>query len=96
MVETRQETEQWLEKVVCEAFKIPQLRAFQREHAADLYLRKDVFLSIATGQGKTAVLLSGLIAAKAKGECGMGIMVVPTKALAQQSVSGPILQPIPL
>ncbi|KAF5327994.1 hypothetical protein D9611_014916 [Ephemerocybe angulata] len=54
------------------------------QHALDLYKGKDVFLTIATGEGKTTVLLSPLIAAKLKLEEGIGIAVVPTKALAQQ------------
>ena len=85
------ETEQWLQKVVCEAFKIPHLRPFQLQHAMDLYRGKDVFLTIATGQGKTIVLLSSLLAAKAKGEKGIGVAIVPTKALAQQLVSGTLV-----
>ncbi|KAF5320284.1 hypothetical protein D9611_011330 [Ephemerocybe angulata] len=79
-----EESEQWLSRTLCEAFKIERLRPFQLQHALDLYRGQDVFLTIATGEGKTTVLLSPLLAAKAKGEDGIGIAVVPTKALAEQ------------
>ncbi|KAJ3505621.1 hypothetical protein NMY22_g17518 [Coprinellus aureogranulatus] len=78
------ETKKWLAQLICDALKIPNLRPFQEEHAFDLYCGRDVFLTIATGQGKTAVLLSPLLAARAKGESGIGLAIVPTKVLAQQ------------
>ncbi|KAF5319778.1 hypothetical protein D9611_012842 [Ephemerocybe angulata] len=79
-----EESGRWLNESLCKAFKLSELRPFQLQHALDLRNGRDVFLTIATGQGKTVVLLSPLVAAKEKSEKGIGIAIVPTKALAQQ------------
>ncbi|KAF6758428.1 P-loop containing nucleoside triphosphate hydrolase protein [Ephemerocybe angulata] len=79
-----QDSEAWLEETLCKAFKVQKLRLFQLQHALDLRNGRDVFLTIATGQGKTTVLLSPLVAAMGRSEKGIGIGIVPTKALAQQ------------
>jgi replicative superfamily II helicase len=76
-----------VEEVICKAFGISSLRPFQLKHAIDLVNGKDVFLAVATGQGKTTVLLAPLIVAQHRGERGIGLMIVPTKALAEQQVS---------
>lgn len=77
---------EWLDQLLRDKCQVPSLRAHQLDHGMDVVGGKDVFLVIATGQGKTMVLLSGLIAAQARKEKGIAFMVVPTKALAQQHV----------
>ncbi|KAJ6553781.1 hypothetical protein DFH09DRAFT_1085532 [Mycena vulgaris] len=49
----------------------------------------DVFCVIATGMGKTVVLQSEAIAAQARGEKGIALMIVPTKVLVEQQLSLP-------
>ncbi|KAJ7451710.1 P-loop containing nucleoside triphosphate hydrolase protein [Mycena galericulata] len=50
----------------------------------DVNAGKDVFCVIATGMGKTVVLQAGAIAARARGEKGIALMIVPTKVLVEQ------------
>ncbi|KAF6742325.1 P-loop containing nucleoside triphosphate hydrolase protein [Ephemerocybe angulata] len=73
-----------MQRTLCEAFGVSELQPFQLAHALDLSEGRDVFLAVGTGQGKTVVLLSPLVAASKRGESGIGILIVPTKALAQQ------------
>ncbi|KAJ6479384.1 hypothetical protein DFH09DRAFT_807850, partial [Mycena vulgaris] len=44
----------------------------------------DVFCVNATGMGKTVILQAGPIAADARGESGIGLIIVPTKVLVEQ------------
>jgi ERCC4-related helicase len=48
--------------------------------------KKDVFCVVATGMGKTVILQAGPIAADARGETGIGLIIVPTKVLVEQQV----------
>ncbi|KAH6913288.1 P-loop containing nucleoside triphosphate hydrolase protein [Coprinopsis sp. MPI-PUGE-AT-0042] len=73
-----------VEEALCKAFKVDKLRPFQLKHALDLVEGRDVFLAVATGQGKTVVLLAPLVVAMKREEDGIGILIVPTKALAEQ------------
>ena len=86
MEEPETDLQESVRETLCNAFKISELRPFQLEHAMNLVRGKDVFLAVGTGQGKTIVLLSPLIIASHRKERGIGILVVPTKALAQQQV----------
>lgn len=81
----------WLDRLLREKCNVLALRDFQLRHAVDIVDGKDVFLVIAPGLGKSLVLLSGLIAAQARGEKGIAFLIVPTKALAQQHVSEHLL-----
>jgi ERCC4-related helicase len=76
----------WLQTVLCAAANVPSLRDFQLELASHICKGTDVFLVIATAKGKTLVLLSGLIAAHARHQQGIGFLIFPTKALAIQQV----------
>ncbi|KAI4521075.1 P-loop containing nucleoside triphosphate hydrolase protein, partial [Schizophyllum commune Loenen D] len=75
----------WLEEQLCAAAGTSELRPFQRDLGYEIaVLRHDVFCTIAPGAGKSLLLLSGPLAAKARGESGIAVLVVPTKALAEQ------------
>ncbi|KAK7002047.1 hypothetical protein R3P38DRAFT_2557363, partial [Favolaschia claudopus] len=45
---------------------------------------KNVFCVIATGMGKTVVLMAGAMAASARSEKGIALLIVPTKVLVEQ------------
>lgn len=78
---------EWLDSLLREKCKVPTLREHQIVHGMDLNSGSDLFLVIATGQGKTLVLHTPLIAAQARKEAGIGILIVPTKVLVEQQVS---------
>ncbi|KAF9013009.1 P-loop containing nucleoside triphosphate hydrolase protein [Hymenopellis radicata] len=88
-------SQEWLTALLCDKCSVPSLRAPQKKHCYDLIQGKDLFLTMATGNGKTIVLLSPLIAAKARRETGIGILVVPTKTLAEQHVATSIRYGVP-
>lgn len=77
---------EWLEAALTKHFKIPSLRDFQLHHSLQIINGSDLMLMIATGQGKTVVLLAGLVAAHERGENAICIYVAPTKALVEQQV----------
>jgi ATP-dependent helicase YprA (DUF1998 family) len=60
------------------------------------YEGKEVFVVVPTGSGKTTITIAPLIAAKEKKERKVGMVIVPTKALAEnhvsssQTLSGPL------
>ncbi|KAJ8095460.1 hypothetical protein PM082_023230 [Marasmius tenuissimus] len=74
----------WLAQLLREKCGIQSLRPFQSELGLHLINGKDVFLAIATGQGKTIVFMAPLIVAQAQKEHGIAFMIVPTKSLAEQ------------
>ncbi|TFK39191.1 P-loop containing nucleoside triphosphate hydrolase protein [Crucibulum laeve] len=74
----------WMDNLLCDKNRVTSLRPHQLEHAMDLNEGRDVFLVIATGMGKTAVLHAPLQAAQARNEKGIGLLVVPTKVLVEQ------------
>jgi superfamily II DNA or RNA helicase len=47
---------------------------------------KDVFCVVATGMGKTVILQAGALAAHARGENAIALIIVPTKVLVEQQV----------
>ncbi|KAH9931769.1 P-loop containing nucleoside triphosphate hydrolase protein [Amylocystis lapponica] len=59
-------------------------REYQLTHGLDLIAGKDLFLVIAPGMGKTTVFHAPLLAAQARGEQGICIIIVPTKLLGEQ------------
>ncbi|KAJ6474578.1 hypothetical protein C8R47DRAFT_1220974 [Mycena vitilis] len=75
---------QWMERILCTRCKIPKLHPFQLELSLLVDKKNHVFLVIATGMGKTVVLMAGPIAASARGEKGIVLFIVPTKALVEQ------------
>ncbi|KAK6966464.1 P-loop containing nucleoside triphosphate hydrolase protein, partial [Favolaschia claudopus] len=56
----------------------------QLELAMHVNAGEDVFCVAGTNMGKTLVLQSGPIAAQARGEKGIALMIVPTKVLVEQ------------
>jgi ERCC4-related helicase len=80
-------SKEWLDRLLCEKCHVPSLRPHQLLHAMDLVKKDDLFLVIATGQGKTLVLHAPLIAAQAWGEDVIGLLIAPTKVLVEQHVS---------
>ncbi|KAK6977141.1 nucleoside triphosphate hydrolase protein [Favolaschia claudopus] len=74
----------WLDTLLRQKCGILSLHPHQLDHSKDLVDGRDLFLVIATGQGKSVVLYAPLIAAQARQERGLAFMVVPTKILAVQ------------
>jgi ERCC4-related helicase len=77
---------QWMERVLCTRCKVAKLWPYQLELSLDIDNGKHVFCVIATGMGKTLVLMAGAIAASARGERGIALFIVPTKTLVEQQV----------
>ena len=75
-----------LESVLLRTFEKPSLHPHQLIHSRQITEGNNVFLIIATGKGKTLVLLSALVAAQARGKNAVGIYIAPTKALVLQQV----------
>ncbi|KAH9945567.1 P-loop containing nucleoside triphosphate hydrolase protein [Amylocystis lapponica] len=74
----------WLCSLLQQKCEISSPHPFQLDHGMDLIAGKDVFLVIAPGMGKTTVLHAPLLAAQARGERGIAIIIVPTKLLGVQ------------
>lgn len=75
----------WLEKLVQDKCGYTP-RGPQLEHGQDLNEGRELFLVMAPGGGKTTVMMIPLLAAQARGESGIAIIIVPTKVLAEQIV----------
>ncbi|KAJ7689946.1 P-loop containing nucleoside triphosphate hydrolase protein, partial [Mycena rosella] len=73
-----------LDEVLRSTCKVTKLWPFQLELSIDVNDGIDVFCVIATGMGKTVILQSGAIAAHARGEKGIALIIVPTKVLVEQ------------
>ncbi|KAJ7790798.1 P-loop containing nucleoside triphosphate hydrolase protein [Mycena olivaceomarginata] len=56
----------------------------QLDLAMEINKKKDFLCVVATGMGKTVILQAGPIAADARGETGIGLIIVPTKVLVEQ------------
>ncbi|KAL1711874.1 hypothetical protein EV715DRAFT_214715 [Schizophyllum commune] len=79
------DSSEWLIQKLCAAAGVDTLRPLQEHLCYELaVLKHHVFASAAPGQGKTLVLLSGPLAGQARGGNGIALLVVPTKALAEQ------------
>ncbi|KAF8150293.1 hypothetical protein K438DRAFT_1441838, partial [Mycena galopus ATCC 62051] len=66
--------------------KVKELRPFQLDLSVHINTGKDIFCVCATGAGKTVLLQAGTIAAAARGETGICLIIVPTKVLVEQQV----------
>ncbi|KAK7027150.1 P-loop containing nucleoside triphosphate hydrolase protein [Favolaschia claudopus] len=75
---------QWMERVLSARCKLTRLRPFQLDLALEIDNKKNVFCVIATGMGKTVVLMAGAMAASARSEKGIALLIVPTKVLVEQ------------
>ncbi|KAJ7773883.1 hypothetical protein B0H16DRAFT_1362819, partial [Mycena metata] len=67
--------------------KVSNLWPYQLELAMEVNTGTDVFCVNATGTGKTVLLQAGAIAAQARGEKGIALMIVPTKVLVEQQAA---------
>ncbi|KAJ7912849.1 hypothetical protein B0H13DRAFT_2659873 [Mycena leptocephala] len=67
-----------------EGSKVTEIRPFELDLEMEIVRGKDVWCIIETGMGKTAVLQAGAIAADTRGECGICLIIVPTKVLVEQ------------
>lgn len=81
-------SKEWLEALLREKCGYPQLRDYQLQHGLDLIHGRDLVLVVRPGGGKTTIMLAPLLAAQARGESGVALIVVPTKLLAEQLVRG--------
>ncbi|KAJ7874113.1 P-loop containing nucleoside triphosphate hydrolase protein [Mycena leptocephala] len=75
---------EWLDVILRHRCKVAKVRPFQLDLGMEIVRGKDVWCIIATGMGKTVVLQTGAIAADARGECGICLIIVPTKVLVEQ------------
>ncbi|KAK7006571.1 hypothetical protein R3P38DRAFT_3366767 [Favolaschia claudopus] len=62
--------------------------AFQLELAVEINKKNHVLCVIATGMGKTVVLMAGALMANARGEKGVALLIVPTKVLVERTREG--------
>ncbi|KAJ7314641.1 hypothetical protein DFH08DRAFT_821302 [Mycena albidolilacea] len=63
---------------------VAKLRPYQLELGLKIDNKQDVVCVNATGTGKTVVLMAGAIAADARREKGITLLIVPTKILVEQ------------
>ncbi|KAH9943979.1 P-loop containing nucleoside triphosphate hydrolase protein [Amylocystis lapponica] len=78
---------EWLSDLLIRKCNISSPHPYQLDHGLDLIAKKEVFLVVAPGMGKTTLLHAPLLAAQACGEKGIAIIVVPTKLLAIQQAA---------
>ncbi|KAJ6549418.1 P-loop containing nucleoside triphosphate hydrolase protein [Mycena vulgaris] len=74
----------WLDSVLKSRCKVSKLWPFQLELSMKINQKNDIYCVIATGMGKTVILQAGAIAASARGETGICLIIVPTKVLVEQ------------
>ncbi|KAJ6628449.1 P-loop containing nucleoside triphosphate hydrolase protein [Mycena sp. CBHHK59/15] len=75
---------EWLDAVLRSRCKVSKLWPYQLDLGMAINRGTDVYCTIATGMGKTVILQAGAIAADARGECGICLVIVPTKVLVEQ------------
>ncbi|KAK7058204.1 P-loop containing nucleoside triphosphate hydrolase protein, partial [Favolaschia claudopus] len=75
---------EWIEELLRIRAKVREVYPHQLELAMHINAGKDVVCVAGTSKGKTLVLQSGPIAAQARGEKGIALMIVPTKVLVEQ------------
>ncbi|KAG9091512.1 hypothetical protein FS749_016479 [Ceratobasidium sp. UAMH 11750] len=83
-VESR--TSEWYKRVVCEALGYKELKPWQLENIMHLCSGKDVFLTVATGGGKSTLIQGPIVADLAAGINSIGLALTPTKCLADDQV----------
>ena len=76
----------WLEQLLQRILQYETLRPFQLDRSLDHVDRRDVFLVVAPGMGKTVAFLAPLLAAQEQRESGIAIIIVPMKFIAEQQV----------
>ncbi|KAG9076717.1 hypothetical protein FRC06_009351 [Ceratobasidium sp. 370] len=81
-VPTESKTPEWYSRVVCEVLGYKELKPWQLENIMQLCDGKDVFLTVATGEGKSTLVHGPIIADLAAGIHSIGVALVPTKCLA--------------
>ncbi|KAG8756127.1 hypothetical protein FRC12_010677 [Ceratobasidium sp. 428] len=83
---------EWYEHGLCKALGYKELKRWQRSLTMDLCDGKDVFLVVGTGEGKSCLIQAPVLADAAAGRKSIGVVLVPTKALADDQVSGPTVR----
>jgi superfamily II DNA helicase RecQ len=78
---------EWYSSVLRQALGYKSLKNWQLSRTMDLCSGKDVFLVVGTGEGKSFLIQAPVIADHAAGRHSMGLVLVPTKALADDQVS---------
>ncbi|KAG8769545.1 hypothetical protein FRC12_004897 [Ceratobasidium sp. 428] len=73
---------EWYTDVLCKALRYERLKPWQLALTMDLCEGKDVFLVIGTGEGKSFLIQAPVIADAKAGQQTVGIVLVPTKGLA--------------
>ncbi|KAI0687974.1 P-loop containing nucleoside triphosphate hydrolase protein [Cytidiella melzeri] len=77
-------SKEWLAKLLREKCGYKELHDYQLQHGLDLINGRDLVLVVRPGGGKTTIMLAPLLAAQARGEDGIALIVVPTKLLSEQ------------
>ncbi|KAK7021543.1 hypothetical protein R3P38DRAFT_2533465 [Favolaschia claudopus] len=75
---------EWMEELLRTRAQVREVYPHQLEMSMHINAGEDVFCVAGTSMGKTLVLQSGPIAAQARGEKGIALMIVPTKILVEQ------------
>ncbi|KAJ6481318.1 P-loop containing nucleoside triphosphate hydrolase protein [Mycena vitilis] len=75
---------EWMDELLRTRCKVATLHPHQLELAMHINRGKEVFCVSGTGTGKTVIFQAGPIAAQARGEKGIALMIVPTKVLVEQ------------
>ncbi|KAK7059355.1 P-loop containing nucleoside triphosphate hydrolase protein [Favolaschia claudopus] len=75
---------EWMEELLRTRAQVREVYPHQLELAMHINAGEDVFCVAGTSMGKTLALQSGPIAAQARGEKGIALMIVPTKVLVEQ------------
>lgn len=78
---------EWFEHLIRRRMGHDEPRYWQVDLTMNKYGGRDVFVIVPTGSGKSTVILAPLLAALELGETKQAIVIVPTKALAQDHVS---------
>ncbi|KAG9090386.1 hypothetical protein FS749_000597 [Ceratobasidium sp. UAMH 11750] len=75
-------SEAWFNKTLCEVLGYPSLRSWQLKLTMAACQGKDAVCIVATGAGKSALIQGPIVAFEAVGQDAVGIVVKPTKGLA--------------
>ncbi|KAJ7245531.1 P-loop containing nucleoside triphosphate hydrolase protein [Mycena rebaudengoi] len=75
---------EWLDSLLRVRCKVSTLWPHQIDLSMAVNEGKDVFCVVATGMGKTVILQAGALAAHARGENAIALIIVPTKVLVEQ------------
>ncbi len=75
-----------LEELLREKCSFASVHDFQLDCGLNLVEGRDLFLAVAPGMGKTAVMAAPLLMAQHRKEKGIALVIEPTKILTEQQV----------